>query len=661
VPLSSLSLLRRSLRPRTFVALLILCGFALASCTASPTGEPDSSEGARFLEPGGALGDETLERGPVWVFFERELSGDLELDLLEATFSPRALARRARNRPSGPLVDVRDRPVSDSHLALLESEGFVVRSTSRWLNAASITGGEGVRATLLEHREVRGLRAVARTRRAPLPDAERGAAAEDLSSELAALELDRVHDAGLLGEGVRIALIDTGFDLSHPALLSTQSRVLESWDFLEDDGVVANETEAEEAEGQDSHGTAVLGVLSADGGPEGYRGAAPSVELLLAKSESLLLEAAFEEDLWIAAVEWAEQRGADLVSSSLGWSDWIDPADLDGQTATSSAFATSFAEATGLLMIQSVGNSGPASGSLVAPSDSPGVLSVGAVDSLGLVAEFSGRGATADGRFKPELVAPGVGVATVVSSSGGFISLGGTSLAAPLVAGLAALAIEAHPAWTLAELRAALLDSGNQSLSPDNERGWGLPSAWAVCGLACTCEDGDGDGAWDVACGGADCDDADASVGPGFPEIPYDGLDQDCDGVDLDDLDGDGFPGGPGGPDCGDLNPAVYPAPLDESGDVLTEGGHELCADSWDNDCDGLLGDADPDCWETADSSGVGATTSSSWGTGGCGLSVGAGDRQVSRVHMTLFAVLLLLGFRRRALRSQPTRTPPRY
>lgn len=521
-------------------------------------------------------------------------------------------------------------------------------------------GGEGERAALLRQPAVLGLRSVARALRprgVPAEardwdsDRERGAAG-DLSAELARLELDRVHEAGLDGEGVLVGLIDTGFDLSHPALLTAAARVTDSWDFLEGDPVVTNETSEEDEAGQDTHGTRVLGVLSADAGSGGYLGAAPGVSLLLAKSESVSSEAPFEEDLWIAAVEWAEQRGADLVSSSLGWSDWIDPTDLDGQTAVSSAFASSFAEATGLLLIQSVGNSGPDPGSLLAPSDSPGIISVGAVDWAGEVADFSGRGPTTDGRIKPELVAPGVDLASLDAGESGVSARSGTSLAAPFIAGLAAITIEAHPDWTLGQLRAALLAAGDQSAEPGNDRGWGLPSAWELCGLACTCHDDDGDGAWAVDCGGGDCDDSDATVGPGSPEIPYDGIDQDCDGSDLDDLDSDGFPGGPGGSDCADHNPAVFPAPVDASGLVLPLGGHELCSDPWDNDCDGLVGDADPDCAggsEKGDGPGSSASTTSS-GSWGCGIAQGvsAPVNRAGSVFVAFGLCAVLLRRRRR-------------
>jgi len=605
------------------------------------------------------LEQDLAEGQAVWIFLDRPAFDEAARRSVEDALDPRARARRLRNRTSGNLVDERDLPVNSESVAAIESLGYEVRVVSSWLHAISVDGWDGDSEAIFALEGVRRIQGVASPKRAgdpahplgflsPEGRSERDEGDASLAEELALLEIDRVHEAGFRGTGVRVAVVDTGFNLAHPALTSAEQEVLESWDFLQGDPVVSNQGPLEEETTQDAHGTAVLGVLVGDD-HGAYQGAAPSVELLLAKSESVPEEAPFEEDLWIAAVEWAEQRGADIVSSSLGWADWIDSDDLDGQTAISSAFASSFSEATGLLMIQSVGNSGPGHQSLLAPSDSPAVVAVGATDSSGAVASFSGRGPTSDGRVKPDLVAPGVDIDVPVSGEASFARVSGTSVAAPLVAGMAALALQAHPEWTLDELRSALLNSGTTADAPDNVMGAGLPSAWTICGLPCSCEDQDGDGAWADSCGGLDCDDADPSVGPGFPEEPYDGRDQDCDGFDLDDLDGDGFAGGPGGPDCGDQNPAVFPAPLGEAGAVEPRGGHELCADSWDNDCDGLMNGVDPDCSEepTGVVADPGGETAIGAG-GGCSMTLLRPEYSVQKSAGGLALTVLFLGLLRR-------------
>ncbi len=81
-----------------------------------------------------------------------------------------------------------------------------------------------------------------------------------------------------------------------------------------------------------------------------------------------------------------------------------------------------------------------------------------------------------------------------------------------------------------------------------------------------------------------DCDDYNANINPDATEVPYNGLDDDCDGSDLDDLDGDGFPGGYVGEDCDDMDPEIHPA------------AEEDCSDAVDNDCDELIDAMDPDC-----------------------------------------------------------------
>ncbi len=90
-------------------------------------------------------------------------------------------------------------------------------------------------------------------------------------------------------------------------------------------------------------------------------------------------------------------------------------------------------------------------------------------------------------------------------------------------------------------------------------------------------------------CGGADCEDYNAAIHPGAQEVPYDNIDQDCDGADLTDLDGDGFSGGPGQPDCMDDNAAVHPD------------AEENCEDGLDNNCDGAVDDEDETCLVSAD------------------------------------------------------------
>ncbi|MCB7130213.1 MAG: S8 family peptidase, partial [Candidatus Brocadiales bacterium] len=120
-------------------------------------------------------------------------------------------------------------------------------------------------------------------------------------------------------------------------------------------------------------------------------------------------------------------------------------------------------------------------GYIIAPADADSIITVGAVDSVGELASFSSHGPTYDGRTKPEVVAQGVGVAC--ASPGGpasYAYVSGTSLSTPLVAGSAALLLEAHPTWRPEDVRIALMATASRAHLPDNDYGWGIPNVLAA-------------------------------------------------------------------------------------------------------------------------------------------------------------------------------------
>src|SRR5205814_1214320 len=132
----------------------------------------------------------------------------------------------------------------------------------------------------------------------------------------------------------------------------------------------------------------------------------------------------------------------------------------------------------GLLIVNAIGNEGPKEGSIGAPADAPAAVTVGAVNSQGVLAAFSSVGPTYDRRVKPDVVAPGVGVITAVARTyDRYAPLNGTSLAAPLVAGCAALVLSAHPDWGPEMVRDAIAMSASRADRPDNRYGWGIVNA----------------------------------------------------------------------------------------------------------------------------------------------------------------------------------------
>src|SRR5206468_1153215 len=226
------------------------------------------------------------------------------------------------------------------------------------------------------------------------------------------LRLRPLTDAGVDGTGVRIGIFDSGFDTQNPAF--TGIAVTAQYDFVFGDTIVRNEpVDDPSAQG---HGTAVWSLFAGDV-PGRLHGVARGASYLLAKTEDVRSETRIEEDNYVAALEWADSIGVDVVSSSLGYLTFDNgfsytPSQLNGDVAVTSV-AVESAAAKGILVVTAAGNSGPAFRSLVTPGDADSIITAGAEDSLGAIAAFSSRGPTADGRLKPDLTAPGVAVCTI--------------------------------------------------------------------------------------------------------------------------------------------------------------------------------------------------------------------------------------------------------
>lgn len=291
---------------------------------------------------------------------------------------------------------------------------------------------------------------------------------------IAQLRVNELHARGLFGAGVRVAIFDAGFNTAQPFLAG--ATILAQNDFVYGDTVVKDQPG--ETAGEMSHGTATWSLIGANA-PRRMFGVAPQAGFLLAKTEYTATETRVEEDNWVAAVEWAIAHGAQIISSSLGYLSFDNGfsytrPQLNGDIAITTVAADS-AAARGVLVVVSGGNSGPSNASIDSPADGDSVVAVGAVDSSGTVASFSSRGPTADGRIKPEVLAGGLAV-TVAGIDSGTVVQNGTSFAAPLIAGLAAL-VQAGRTAPAVELRNGLLQAGNRFLNPDNISGHGIPDA----------------------------------------------------------------------------------------------------------------------------------------------------------------------------------------
>jgi subtilisin family serine protease len=369
--------------------------------------------------------------------------------------------------------------------------GARIRTSSRWLHALSAESHTAALVALAREPRLRHLQPMGRWRRPSTPGrlAELAPALLDTcpasgdplygSSEMPYRQLDvrPLAEAGVTGAGVRIAILDAGFNTLHPAFAGVT--VAAQRDFVFGDSVVRDE--ANDAPGAQFHGTAVWSLF-AGLVPGRLVGMARGASYLLAKTEDIRSETRVEEDNYVAALEWADSIGVDIVSSSLGYLVFDNgfgylPAQMSGDVAVTSVAADS-AAARGILIVTAAGNEGPGFRTLVTPGDADSVITVGAEDSLGAVTSFSSRGPTADGRLKPDLSAPGLDICTVAGGALG--RLAGTSFATPLIAASAALVKQLHPTLGPIALRAALRAAATNRAAPDSIRGWGRPDVSAA-------------------------------------------------------------------------------------------------------------------------------------------------------------------------------------
>jgi serine protease AprX len=448
------------------------------------------------------LQSQMLSRPPgtekIWIFFTDKgvISPDLltrSLKEVRQTFRKHCLWRRLKVRREANLADHDDLPLFTPYTEEVESKVNKVRTASRWLNALSAEATFPQIMQLAKLNFVRKIDLVLTFHRNephfPL-DTDSGKK-ESSSTKLnygnSFLQLNQInvvplHQLGYSGRNVLVCMLDTGFRKSHE--IFKHAHLVAEWDFVNGDNNVEQDL-SDPKDYSDSHGT---GTWSALGGYKSGEliGPAYNADFILAKTETTRFERQIEEDYWVAGIEWAESLGAEVVSSSLGYIDWYNFKDMDGQTAVTTKAANRAVE-LGVVVVTAVGNERDNLwGHIIAPSDGFDVIAVGAVDSSGNIAFFSSPGPSYDGRVKPEVCALGVDDWIAGNREDGsdiYETGSGTSFATPLVAGAAALLLEIHRDWTPLQVRSALMSTASRSLNPDNDYGWGIVNAALAASL----------------------------------------------------------------------------------------------------------------------------------------------------------------------------------
>jgi len=425
----------------------------------------------------------TTEGRPYWVFFtDKGPVGPADYNQAWASLSEKAQARRLKHDFT---VGFGDLPVCKDYISRITDMGPVFIGSSRWLNGAAFWMDDEDIPRIKALAFVREIRPVAKMAHPDVKVMGGGSPKWDTTQyglsfdQEAMMQVPWAHEQGYDGTGVLIGFLDTGFHIEpgdrHHAFDSMQ--VVARWDFINGDTIVWDQ--GADPWGQDFHGS----ICSATVGgywPGEFIGIAPRAQFALAKTEDTGDEQPIEEVWYVQGLEWLEGLGCDLTSSSLGYIDWYSYSDLDGDHAVTTVAVDSAAE-RGLLCVTAMGNSGPMPGTLIAPADADSCISVGAVDSDSVVTDFSSRGPTYDGRTKPELSAQGNTTYSVDPySTNWYDYYGGTSLATPLIAGAAALLIQAKPTLTNMEIRQLLMETASNAGNPNNDIGWGVPNLKAA-------------------------------------------------------------------------------------------------------------------------------------------------------------------------------------
>ncbi|UUU23767.1 S8 family peptidase [Streptomyces sp. DSM 40750] len=271
--------------------------------------------------------------------------------------------------------------------------------------------------------------------------------------------------AGYDGTGVKVAVLDTGVDKTHPDLAS---QVIAEQDFSGSSG----------PGDKFGHGTHVASIMAGTGAKSGgkYKGVAPGAKILNGK---VLDDGGWGPDSGvIAGMEWAVAQGADVVNLSLGYTDThgIDP--LEETVNRLSAESDT-------LFVIAAGNEGASEQTVGSPGSAEAALTVGAVDKSDQLGDFSSRGPrVGDGGVKPDLTAPGVDITAAAAAGSdleaskpspvpGYITIGGTSMATPHVAGAAAILAQQHPDWTGERIKSVLTASAKPGSYSSFQQGTG--------------------------------------------------------------------------------------------------------------------------------------------------------------------------------------------
>lgn len=402
------------------------------------------------------------------VYFNTKPNAQTDLQQPDLLFSQKSLQRKQTLNIA---ITEEDCPVYTPFLDSLRNKGAVVRSSSKWLNAAYISFDESQISVIESLSFVKSVtKPLLSSSGSVLKKVQLDEVQEMVDPTLDLMEIRTVQSWGFLGQNIEIAVFDGGFYGYEN--LNAEMKLGEIYNFVD--------LEKTAVQGLQEHGTNALSLIA--GNKSGYfTGIAPKATFHLFVTEDEKGEHVGEEFNWLVAAEKVDSIGVEVVSSSLGYSNFdvssFDHvyADYNTQKAIVSFAAHKLYE-KGVLVVNSVGNeNGSAWKYEVFPADDEHVISAGGIKFDKSIASFSSLGYPETGIIKPDVVCQGQNV-PLLDSQGIIKHSNGTSFSCPQIAGFLVLVKQAFPNLSNDEIKTLLYKCADRNANPDLTFGYGIPS-----------------------------------------------------------------------------------------------------------------------------------------------------------------------------------------
>lgn len=407
-----------------------------------------------------------------WVYFkERSRIGWPQV-------SQKTMLQRARLGLE--VIQETDFAPNPAHLQSIQNTGATLRTSSRWLNAVCIEATPDQLSAIAELGCVKSIAYVGRmvaARHFSNDTKSMAFDSLDMAMGLRQIGVPTLKAQGLTGRGITVGLIDAGYADGDKAIalkgLFSNDQILATRDFVSPE---RPDFYRKVPETLDDHATEVLSLVAGyDKEYDKQIGAALGASFVLARTDDAISEKRIEEDRWLAALEWMDSLGVQLINTSLGYALGFDdpkenhnPAEMDGKTTIATQAVNLATQQKGIVVVVSAGNDGnDARWQIIsAPADAPDALAVGATFSnTWTKMGYSGIGPASLGFTKPDVAC---------------YSLLGTSFSAPVITGFIACLMEKAPGQPVKRWLEVVRGSGHLHGFPNNYLGHGVPNAAAA-------------------------------------------------------------------------------------------------------------------------------------------------------------------------------------